>query len=352
MKTGIRTPLPNFKRRTRGLWKSGGLLECTNITAESADVNNYSFKDPDGAGFQFKPGQHISIRLPLESGDEYRTFTICSTPTRADEITLTVKTNRPNGATSWMRDNIKIGSTYSAVGATGLFNLIDYPCEKLLLISAGSGITPMMSMVRWLSDRQDDLDVTFIHYAKNSDEYLFSDELSKITENYMPLTFYQIPTDRADGEIHGRPSIEQISSLIDVGDQQVFCCGPGGFMDAIKDILLKGGLNPDHYHQESFGTDIIEDATSPIDENAEIITVKFKDKTFKARRGETLLSALRENKIVVPTGCKSGMCGTCQMKLINGTVEMNQMGGLSEQQIETGSILACCSTLTENVSIL
>ena len=68
MKTGTRTPLPDFKRKTKGFWKTGELLECTNITAENTNVNSYSFKDPGGKGFQFKPGQHISIifRLSVE----------------------------------------------------------------------------------------------------------------------------------------------------------------------------------------------------------------------------------------------------------------------------------------------
>tara|TARA_R110002096_G_scaffold257381_1_gene450805 strand:+ start:133735 stop:134787 length:1053 start_codon:yes stop_codon:yes gene_type:complete len=350
MKIGTRSPLPQFERSTVGNWKSGELLECTDITAENATVNSYRFKAANGTGFNFKPGQHISIRLPLESGDEFRTFTICSSPMRYDEITLTVKTNRPDGATAWMRDYTKVGSTFFAAGPTGLFNLIDYPCEKLLLISAGSGITPMMSMLRWLSDRQDDLDVTFIHYAKNSDEYLFSDELAQIAREYEPLQYHQISTHRADTEIHGLPTMVQLASLIDVTDHQVFCCGPTGFMVAIKDILFNSGINQDHYHQESFGTDFSE--PDVVDENAETVTVKFKDKTFDAKRGETLLSVLKKNKVVVPTGCKSGMCGTCQMKLISGTVDMNHQGGLSEQQINAGYILACCSTLSENISIL
>jgi glycine betaine catabolism B len=87
-------------------------------------------------------------------------------------------------------------------------------------------------------------------------------------------------------------------------------------------------------------------------ENAETVTVNFKGKSFEAKRGETLLSVLKHNKVVVPTGCRSGMCGTCQMKLISGKVDMQHQGGLSERQVEAGNILACCSTLTENVSIL
>ncbi|MDA0707577.1 MAG: iron-sulfur cluster-binding domain-containing protein [Proteobacteria bacterium] len=352
MKIGTRDPLPFFERKTSGYWKSGGLIECSGVTDENAGVRSYHFKDPDGGGFNFKPGQHISIRLPLESGDDYRTFTICSAPTRDDEITLTVKTNRPDGATAWMRDNIRAGSTFSAVGPTGLFNLIDYPCDKLLLISAGSGITPMMSMLRWLSDRRDDIGVTFIHYAKNSDEYLFSGELSKIADEYAAFRYHQISTHRADQNVHGLPSTDQIASLINVEEHEVFCCGPGGFMEVVKDILITSGLSPAHYHQESFGGDIIEVDKSTTFENAETVTVNFKGKSFEAKRGETLLSVLKHNKVVVPTGCRSGMCGTCQMKLISGKVDMQHQGGLSERQVEAGNILACCSTLTENVSIL
>lgn len=350
MKIGIRTPLPEFISTSKGRWQSGELLICTAVIAENIDVNSYRFETANGTGFDFKPGQHISIRLPLTGGDEYRTFTICSSPTHCDEITLTVKTNRTDGATAWMRDNIKVGSTLYAVGPTGLFNLVDHPCEKLLLISAGSGITPMMSMLRWLSDRQDDIDVTFIHYAKNKNEYLFSEELAIIAKEYSAVKVYQISTHAKDAEIYGLPSRSQIATLIDITEHQVFCCGPSGFMETIKKIILKEGLNPDHYHQESFGADIIE--PDLVDENAETVIIKFNDKTYDAKHGETLLSVLRKNKIIVPSGCKSGMCGTCQMKLISGKVNMNHRGGISERQIEEGYILSCCSLLTENISIL
>lgn len=352
MKIGVRTPLPKFERSTVGNWKSGGFIKCTHVNSENADVNSYRFKDPDDAGFKFKPGQHISIRLPLNSGDEYRTFTICSSPTRVNEITLTVKTNRPDGATAWMRDNIGVGSLFSAVGPTGFFNLVDNPCETLLLISAGSGITPMMSMLRWLWERRDNLDITFIHYAKNSDEYLFSNELAQINDSYSSLRYHQISTHRQDDEIYGLPTTKQILSLVDIQDQQVFCCGPTGFMDLVKSILIQNGLPSEKYHQESFGSDLIDAPTTPVDQSADNVIVTFKNKEFEAKPGEKLLSVLKKNQVVIPTGCKLGMCGTCQMKLISGTVDMNHLGGLSDQQIEENIILACCSTLTENISVL
>jgi len=351
MKIGTRTPLPLLKRTTAGYWKSGNLIECVGLIDENKDVRSYHFKDPAGGGFKFKAGQHISILLPLEDGEDYRTFTICSSPTRPDEITLSVKTNRPDGATAWMRENIEIGSKIKAVGPTGLFNIADQPCEKLLLISAGSGITPMMSMLRWLSDRKDELDITFIHYAMNSDQYLFCSQLDKISEQYASLTYHQISTHREDGPIHGLPTPEQIASIVDVTEHQVFCCGPAGFMKVIKDIVLSAGLNPDHYHEESFGSEKTEQETATPEGGAQTATITYKGKTFEASCGVTLLSALKQNKVVIPTGCHSGMCGTCQMKLEKGTVELNQQGGLSDQQVDDGYILACCSTITGDLTV-
>lgn len=351
MKIGTREPLPFIARTTSGNWKSGSPIECIQVIDENEDVRSYRFKDPSGAGFNFKAGQHISILLPLDDGDDYRTFTICSSPTRPDEITLTVKTNRPDGATAWMRKNIVVGSTLTAVGPTGQFNIADNPCEKLLLISAGSGITPMMSMIRWLSDRKDDLDITFIHYAKNSDEYLFSSELKEIAELYTSLKYYQISTHREEGEIHGLPNIEQISGVVNISDHELFCCGPSGFMEVIKTIALEAGLNSDHYHQESFGNSKIVPSDLPVIEGSGTATIHYKGRSFEAEYGSNLLTALKQNKFVIPTGCRSGMCGTCQMKLEHGTVDMNQQGGLNDKQIEYGYILACCSTITGDLTV-
>ena len=352
MIVGSRTPIPNFKRETIGYWKSDTLLECSAINDETNDVRSYSFKDPKGGGFNFKPGQHISLLLPLDGGDEYRTFTICSSPTYADDITLTVKTNRPDGATAWMRKNIDVGYLMSAVGPTGHFNLADYPCEKLVLISGGSGITPMMSMLRWLNDRNDEIDITFIHYARTSDEFLFSDELNEIAKENSNLRLYQIPTDEKKGKVHGIPTEEQLGTLIDVTDQQVFCCGPAGFMDLVKSILFESGLAPANYHQESFGGEK-QDANSALPENLDdsggTVSVTFKDRTFNAPKGSNLLNALKSNKFVIPTGCKSGMCGTCQVTVESGDVKMDQQGGLSNKEMEKGIVLACCSTIESNL---
>lgn len=352
MLKGCREPISNLHRIDSRFWKSGSLLECSSTLDENKDVRSYTFIDPDGGSFKHKAGQHISVLLPLDTGEEYRTFTIATSPTTPDSITLTIKTNRPDGATAWMSDNIEVGTELHAVGPVGLFNIEDYPCEELLLVSAGSGITPMMSMLRWLSDRKDNLKITFIHYAKTSDEYLFSDELNEIETNYKALNFHQISTHREDGVVFGKPSIDQISSLIKISNQMVFCCGPKGFMDVVKSILLESGLEEARYHQESFGGEISQGSVEESNENTEKVSICYKNKIIEAPKGSNLLSTLQRNKVVIPTGCKSGMCGTCQMKIESGSVNMNHQGGLSEAQVDKGYILACCSTLENNLTIV
>ncbi len=350
MVIGSRTPLPNFKKGSAGNWLSGSFIECNAINDENSEVRSYQFKDPYGGGFKYKAGQHISILLPLDDGEEYRTFTIASSPTRAHNITLTVKTNRPNGATAWMRENIIVGTKLIAVGPTGPFNIADHPCHKLLLICAGSGITPMMSILRWLWDRKEDIEITFIHYAKNPDQFLFNDELKQIAKDYSSLTVHQISTDRPDGKTNNLPNFEQITSLIDMTDHDVFCCGPNGFMQKIEKIVKKAGAN--HYYQESFGTQIKSNINSNIVTNAENLTINYKGRIIEAKKGENLLAVLKKHKFIIPTGCQSGMCGTCHLKILRGSVDMNHQGGLSKAQEDEGIILACSSTITTDLTLI
>jgi len=363
---GSRTPVPVFKRKSKGYWKSGSLLECSSVHDENADVRSYNFIDPQGGGFKFKPGQHISLLLSLKDGEAYRTFTIASSPSRPDSITLTVKKNRPDHGTDWMRRKIQPGTQLQAVGPVGHFNLIDNPCDKLLLISAGVGITPMVSMLRWLADREEAIDITFIHYASNPAEFLFSDELRDLDARMPKLRLHQISTQLPKGgkgdHLAGRLSRQQILALTALGDRQIFCCGPIGFMAKVKAIVQEEDVDLACYHQESFGAEGLEDETAlqpalltsvheDEDVEAAMVNVQYKGRRFEVKKGALLLDALRQNKFVVATGCKSGMCGTCQLKIQSGRVTMAHQGGLSEEEEKKGYVLACCSTVQTDLTI-
>ncbi|MGY0399409.1 MAG: flavin reductase family protein [Ostreibacterium sp.] len=356
-----RIPLPQFKSAFQKQWRSGTTLKCMSIHDELENVRTYKFSDPAGGNFQFKAGQHISLALPLPNGKDFRTFTIASSPTQPDSVDLTVKTARPDGGTAWMHEHLKPGTELLAFGPIGHFCLQDNPCDKVVLISAGSGITPMISMLRWLSDRGDGIDITFLHYVQNPKELLFPKELRQLDCMLPNLHLYQIPTDVPVGKswtgLRGLVEKKQLTALLSQ-NQTIFCCGPAGFMTQVRTILVAVDFNFDDYHEESFGvataqtnTDQPSAMTETLD-SAESVVVNFEGKKIVAHHGQLLLDVLRQNKVVVPTGCKNGICGTCRLKKTHGDVHMQQQGGLHQNEEDQGFILACCSTLASDLSLV
>jgi len=356
--SGSRSPLPRFVSNARERWQSGGMLECTAIHDELADVRSYTFADPAGACIEFKPGQHLSLQLPLPGGEDFRTFTIASSPTRPDSVRITVKTTGLGGATAWMHRHLRLGMKLRAFGPTGRFNLQDFPSRKLMLISAGVGITPMVSMLQWLRDRHEPIEITFLHYVRTPGHLLFQDELTALDAALPNLHCYQIPSNVPAGEswtgMRGRVSRRQISGLLSP-EQTVFCCGPTGFMESVQSILVAEGMSPGNYHQESFGTTAnelqeLQSPTTPA--SGHRVAIHFENLQFEAQCGERLLDVLRRNKMVIPTGCQTGLCGTCRLKKIDGSVQMRHQGGLSDLEERQGYILACCSTLDTDLSLV
>jgi len=359
LSVGSRVAVPFIARHTNGCWETGDVIECVSVVNERPDIKTFTFKDPAGRGFRFKPGQHISLLLPMNAGEDYRTFTIASAPTRPDTISVTVKKNRPDHGTDWMHNSISVGTQLIAHGPFGHFNLAEFPAEKLLLVSAGVGITPMMSMIRWLADREEAIDITFVHYASTKEGSLFSEELAEISDKLPNMKLRQILTREDDGTpgevLSGRPSKKQMEAFVDLSGVEIFCCGPNGFMDALRSIVEAATGSTGHYHQESFFTDNEAVAIAPLLEQQEadqgVVRVSYKGKEFDVSKGSLLLDALRKNKFVLPVGCKSGKCGTCRLKVDSGQVSMMHQGGLTGQEEKEGYVLACCSTVQSNLSI-
>jgi len=355
---GSRVPLPKFVSTAQQRWQSGDMLECTVIHDELTDVRSYTFIDPTGACFKFKPGQHLSLALPLPGGDDFRAFTIASSPTRPHSIQITVKTTGAGGATAWMYKHLRPGVKLRAFGPTGHFSLQDYPTRKLMLISAGVGITPMMSMLRWLRDRRETVEIAFLHYVRNPAYLLFQDELAALNKELPNLHLYQIPSQVPSRErwqgMSGRVNQLQLSALL-APEQAVFCCGPTGFMQQVQSILAVQSISPNNYHQESFGapaSERVETALPATRVSRQSVAIHFENQQIEAKCGERLLDALRRNKVVIPTGCQTGLCGTCRLKKTDGNVQMRHQGGLSNIEERQGYILACCSILETDLSLL
>ncbi|MEL7224644.1 MAG: FHA domain-containing protein, partial [Cyanobacteria bacterium J06576_12] len=181
---------PQSVQPVSNAWNGGTITaRCVQINAETHDVKTFRFVAEPSILFDFKPGQFVTLTLPIthpQTGRSVtRSYSISSSPSRPHTLDITVKRvgpandDLPPGLVSnWLHDHLEVGMTLPMQGPYGDFNCVDHPAQKLLLISAGSGITPMMSMSQWLSDRATDTDITFIHTARTAQDIIFRQRLA------------------------------------------------------------------------------------------------------------------------------------------------------------------------------
>lgn len=347
----------------RAIWSDDEPLECVSVIPEMANTASFTFRAPSGALFDFKPGQFLTLEIPVPGGPVHRTYTISSSPSRPRSITITAKAQEGSIGTRWMLDHLAPGSQIKAIGPAGLFTYLDKPAAKYLFISAGSGITPLMAMTTFMFDLGVEPDVVFINCARRPSEIIFRERLEhmasrapgidlkwviKAPDRYQPWTGYQ-----------GRFNQLMLGLMApDYLDRDVYCCGPEPFMLAVREALQGVGFDMDRYHQESFqapvlaGDDVPElDDVAPDADVTSEIEFNLSGVSAKVAQTDTILGAARASGLNIPSGCTFGVCGTCKIRKTAGEVHMVHNGGISEDDVAAGYILACCSNPIGKVSV-
>ncbi|MBB5044655.1 hybrid-cluster NAD(P)-dependent oxidoreductase [Shinella fusca] len=344
------------------------LLECIAVTAETSDVMTFTFSSDQKNWFRYLPGQFVTLELPVSQDEPVmRTYTLSSSPSRPFSVAVTVKAQKNSIGTRWMFDNLHPGMTLRAFGPLGDFSFVRYPAEKYLFVSAGSGITPMMSMTRWMADCAPQSDVSFVTCARKPEDLLFKAELECLAAQMPSLTLgfvveSQNPRDGWHG-LRGRIDAARLSLLApDFRERTVFCCGPEPFMRGVRDMLKVCGFDMARYHEESF-----QPSSAPAPEEIAIragageqavdadavatVTFTMAGKDAPCPPGQTILQTARAAGVRIGAACEGGLCGTCRVLKVTGEVEMHHNGGILEDEIAEGYILACCSRPMGDVSI-
>ncbi len=337
------------------------LLECISVTVDAPDVMTFAFKSDKPNWFRYLPGQFVTLELPAGPEPVMRTYTLSSSPSRPFSVAVTVKAQSSSIGTRWMFEHLKPGMTLKAFGPLGDFTFVKHPGDKYLFISAGSGITPMMSMTRWMADCAPQSDVTFISCARRPDELLFRAELEYLAAQMPRLNLGFIveghePRHGWHG-LRGRIEAAKLPLLCpDFKERTVFCCGPEPFMKGVRDMLSAAGFDMARYNEESFQpavkapqADIPADAAAV--EAAVTINFTVSGKEAKCLPGQTVLQAARANGVRIGAACEGGLCGTCRVLKLSGEVDMQHDGGILDDEIEEGFILACCSKPLGDVQI-
>ena len=233
------------------------VLVCRLVRDETHDVKTFVFSAREPRLFRYKPGQFLTLDLPIGGQVINRCYTISSAPTRGHLISITVK-RVPGGIVSnWLHDTVKPGYELRAVGPLGDFTAFDHQAPKYLFLSGGSGITPLMSMARTYHDLAQDRDITFVHSARSPADIIFRTELDLMARNLPRFSVAHV-CETTDGErnwsgFRGRLNLPMLKLIApDLMERTIFTCGPEPYMAAVRAMLREAGFDMARYHEESF----------------------------------------------------------------------------------------------------
>jgi ring-1,2-phenylacetyl-CoA epoxidase subunit PaaE len=318
--------------------------------------------------YRFVQGQHVSLHS-IEAGDDVRrSYSIC-TPAGSGRLRVAVK-RLPSGVFSaYAHDRLRPGDVVEVVTPTGRFStaLDSAQTKSYAMVAAGSGVTPILSIIATILAVERHSTVTLIYGNRTVRDIMFLEELEDLKNLYPDrfALYYVLSREEQEvGLFSGRIDREKLSLFLDqlvppVGVDEWFLCGPRAMIDSARELLVERGADAAHIHSELFHA---ESATAPAPshmaeisrESAEVtVILDGRRSTFPLDRdGERILDAALRVRSDAPYACKGGVCGTCRAKLITGTVQMEQCFALEQSEVDAGFVLACQSHPTSEKVVL
>src|SRR6202045_1307377 len=322
-------------------------LLLAQIEQQTHDTKTLRFQIPKERRLRAKPGQFLTFEWTIDGQRVMRSYTISSSPIHGNYVEITPKRMENGYVSVFLNERAKPGLTVEASGPYGQFYFDETLHRSMVLIAAGSGITPMISMLCYIDDLELATPVTLLYCVRTDADIIFENELSRLSRS-LPSFKYELCLSRPDPTWKGRSGrrIEEFvsQSVTDMDSPTFFLCGPNGFMDNARHLLLALGVTEDRILQESFGVSEPSTESRPL-ESATVETVVFlhSEKVCQVSSGSTLLDLAERNGVQIPFGCRQGQCGTCATRVLSGTVQMDVEAGLTAEQKSAGYVLPCVS---------
>jgi uncharacterized protein YcbX/ferredoxin-NADP reductase len=323
------------------------MMTCVDREEIARDFVTFWLAPESGPFPSYLPGQHLPVAIDIDGEKVSRRYTLSSSPSRPGRLSISVKRVDQGKVSNWLLEHFQIGDTLSAQSPDGQFFLQQDSRHPLLLLSAGSGVTPMLSMLRYLSDCDQIDDVVFYHQCRTEADIPCRDELERLSNLHSGLkiriSLTQAPVDWFG--LKGRFSLSHMRQIESVVQRQVFVCGPDGFMKKAKNLLLKAGLPEAAYHQEAFGVSLAEDQTY------RELNLTINGQTFVGNNRRPLLEQAEDQGLSISNSCRAGLCGACLVKVEQGRVFQPDVPAMDQASIDQGMALACCCVPKTDVDI-
>jgi ferredoxin-NADP reductase len=322
---------------------------------QTRDVKTLCFRVREGKQLIAKPGQFLTFHLYVDGKHVARSYSICSSPLKTDYVEITPKQTKHGYVSVFLNEKATPGLVIQATGPAGQFYFDENLHTEIVLIAAGSGITPMMAMLRYIEERALNVPVTLIYCVRTSQDIIFRQELTRLSHSLARFR-YVVALSAPDAAWNGQKGRINKEFLLErVSDLRVptfFLCGPGPFMQLVSELLKEQGVSADRIKQESFGGKPSLAVPDP-SAGTSVPFVEFLRSGFQFELipDMSLLEFAETVGVSIPYGCRQGQCGTCATRLLQGRVTMEAEVGLSVEQKRSGFILPCVSKVHGSISI-
>lgn len=337
-------------------------LTVSRITPETRDAIAVTFKVPDELkdSFKFTQGQHLTLRAHINNEDVRRSYSICSA-VQDDQLRVAIKRTPGGVFSSWANATLKAGDQIEVMPPMGHFNvpLSIENRKNYLAFAAGSGITPMLSIIKTTLQTEPLSSFTLFYGNRASSTVIFKEELAELKDVYLERfnIVYVMSREQQDIELfNGRITREKCAQLfqhwIDLKDvDQAFVCGPEEMMHQVSEALQEHGLSKDRIKVELFAASIPKHRhvarhdLSPEAKECEVtVIIDGNHASFTMEKDkESLLDAGLRHGIDMRYSCKGGVCSTCRCKVLDGKVDMDVNYALEDYEIARGFVLSCQS---------
>ena len=340
-------------------------LKVSQINRLTTDSVQISFQNSYPDIFKFKAGQYITLKMMINGNDVRRSYSLSSSPSSGLEIG--VKLVKNGLMSTYLTQRLKVGDSVEVMPPLGNF-ILEHKSNSnhYVAFCAGSGITPILSMIKSVTENEPESLFTIVYGNKSRKSVMFANELDYFESNFQSqiFTHYVFSRDKVEGFLNGRIDANILSSLFEShpnlnNAHSYFICGPGKMIDNVNKFLIDIGCSESNIHFERFIADdlSVKNVVSHLneDENPSNVMVSVDGDEFEfelASSGISILDAAIEQGADVPFSCKGGVCCVCKAKLISGEVTMDQNFSLSEDEVEDGFVLACQShPASQNVEL-
>lgn len=334
-------------------------LPVREVRRETDDTVSIAFDVPPelADAYDFAPGQHLTIRMPTPGGDEVRrSYSICSAPYER-ELRVAVK-RIPGGVFGvHAHERLRRGDVLDVMTPAGRFTTALDPgnAKHYLGVAAGSGITPVISLLKAILATEPASRFTLVYGNRGLSSVIFRDEIDDLKNRFLgrlhvihlfSREVHEVPL--LNGRVSGAKVRELAATLVDLGSvDEAFVCGPEPMTLDVRDTLVELGVDPAHVHLELFGT--VTTRPAPVrggDEGpSRHLTVVLNGVKTEVdmSAAQSVLDAALAAGLDLPFSCKAGVCATCRAKVCDGSVEMDRNYALEDWEVDAGFVLTCQS---------